>query len=513
MLATRAISAVRSIAAPLHRGAKGDTGGGDAGEFLAALDAASDPGGAIAGGATAGSVTAQSSGLLARRGPQRQVATTPAPAAPKTASEAADERSLHTGAVHDAADASDLATAPPEPTVSIQPAAAAPPRKAVPAHPADAPQNSGQTDGSVWTMAAQWGVDPALVLASGAPLASGALLAGNGSAAIGGLGGESAKTGDWALAPNRSGISSAAGAGDAKPAGDSADARIGDAPPFAGAVSVPPAGGDPVAGQLPATSVSAAIASSPGVPGGDAALSPLAQAEGSPLTDAAAAAFGATGTDRSRPSGTAVATSPTAVPATEPTAGSLPPVLVGADAGRGGRTGTPLGDITGSRVSVAIALTNTGIGEVQQAAAAPPVAASEATPDNGTTEVINQITSQLAGSLGAGKLDVVLRLHPPELGELNVRMQVDGRAVTAWFQSPAPQVQQALSQGMEQLQAGLANAGFSLTDAWIGGDAWRSRGGATASRPPRPLGDDEAAPATTNSAAAQGPAIGVSLYV
>jgi hypothetical protein len=73
--------------------------------------------------------------------------------------------------------------------------------------------------------------------------------------------------------------------------------------------------------------------------------------------------------------------------------------------------------------------------------------------------------------VGAGSRDVVMHLRPPELGDVTIRVAVSGHEVSAWFASPQPQVQNAISAAIGQLQTDLGNAGFSLSGAWVGGDA------------------------------------------
>jgi hypothetical protein len=152
-------------------------------------------------------------------------------------------------------------------------------------------------------------------------------------------------------------------------------------------------------------------------------------------------------------------------------------------------------------------------------AAAASVVAPVSSPQAGTAGagadaagLAEQVAHHVVGALGAGQLDVVLRLHPPELGELNVRIQVAGHEVSAWFDSPLPLVQQALSQGMGQLQAGLANAGYNLNAAWVGGDAWTPRG-RTAPLAPRPARIPGVAQTQPAHGTVSPVGAGVSLYV
>ncbi|HTW53845.1 MAG TPA: flagellar hook-length control protein FliK [Stellaceae bacterium] len=93
-------------------------------------------------------------------------------------------------------------------------------------------------------------------------------------------------------------------------------------------------------------------------------------------------------------------------------------------------------------------------------------------PDTGGSGAIaDQVAGQLARMVSNGTQEMVMRLHPPELGDLTVRVAVSGRDVSAWFVSPQPQVQHAISAALGQLQANLGNAGYNLNGAWVGGEA------------------------------------------
>ena len=70
----------------------------------------------------------------------------------------------------------------------------------------------------------------------------------------------------------------------------------------------------------------------------------------------------------------------------------------------------------------------------------------------------------------------MLQLHPPELGDLTVRVLLHGREVSAWFATPQIQVQQAISQAIGQLQTDLGSVGYNLASASIGADAWSPSG-------------------------------------
>jgi flagellar hook-length control protein FliK len=113
-----------------------------------------------------------------------------------------------------------------------------------------------------------------------------------------------------------------------------------------------------------------------------------------------------------------------------------------------------------------------------------------------------------------GGREVVLQLHPPELGELTVRVLVSGRDVSAWFGSQQIPVQQAINQAIGQLHADLGNAGYNLSGAWVGADASGSRQSDGRSFAP-PLRGTAARSSSQGSPAPPTPsaASGVSIYV
>jgi hypothetical protein len=109
---------------------------------------------------------------------------------------------------------------------------------------------------------------------------------------------------------------------------------------------------------------------------------------------------------------------------------------------------------------------------------------------------------------------MVMRLHPPELGALTVQVTVSGRDVSAWFTSPQPEVQNAISAGMGQLQTDLGNAGYNLNGAWVGADAsGAQRQSANPLAPPPSRTPGAAAFAAAPSAVARPSTSGLNIYV
>ncbi|HXC30272.1 MAG TPA: flagellar hook-length control protein FliK [Stellaceae bacterium] len=168
--------------------------------------------------------------------------------------------------------------------------------------------------------------------------------------------------------------------------------------------------------------------------------------------------------------------------ATQP---SLPAVDMGQSAMADG--GGAFASTTRDRFSPIAAATDTGDAAAATATAtvsggnSPALAAAAAatpalTPDPaGAGSMADQIAGHMARMLSNGTREVTMRLHPPELGDLTMRVAVNGRDVSAWFASPQPQVQAAISAALGQLQTDLGGAGYNLAGAWVGGDTSGAR--------------------------------------
>ena len=117
------------------------------------------------------------------------------------------------------------------------------------------------------------------------------------------------------------------------------------------------------------------------------------------------------------------------------------------------------------------AATVSGSGDTASAASATTTAVSSVADPGASGTISDQVATQLVQLVSSGSHDMVMRLHPPELGDLTVRVAISGRDVSAWFTSPQPQVQSAVSDAIGQLQTNLADAGYNLSGAWVGADA------------------------------------------
>ena len=164
------------------------------------------------------------------------------------------------------------------------------------------------------------------------------------------------------------------------------------------------------------------------------------------------------------PTETAQAIPPAA--ASEPGAGS-------GDAASGGqsreRFAPVAGAFDGARAAEAVALGAPS--EPAALANAPAAAAAPAAGVEAAATVASQVAGHVVRLVSSSSREMVMRLHPPELGEVTVRVVVNGRDVSAWFASPQPHVQTAIADGIGQLQAGLDNAGYHLNGAWVGAGA------------------------------------------
>jgi hypothetical protein len=129
-------------------------------------------------------------------------------------------------------------------------------------------------------------------------------------------------------------------------------------------------------------------------------------------------------------------------------------------------------------------------------------------------ELPQAATRHLVGAVENGPQEILLQLHPPELGELSIRVAVDGRDVMAWFASPHAAVQQVLSQTVGQLHAELGSAGYSLVGAWVGADASGAGEHSLSPLPQRERRKPETGIAEPTSATPQPPSSsGISVYV
>lgn len=200
----------------------------------------------------------------------------------------------------------------------------------------------------------------------------------------------------------------------------------------------------------------------------------------------------------------------------------MPPLQPAGWGGSGGGTGadgrdgdrfTQIFGATDVRNTDAAAALN-GADRIAAPALSPATATSAPVTADPANSVADQVSGQLVRLASSGSREMVMRLHPPELGDLTVRIAVNGRDVSAWFESPQTQVQAAITDGLGQLHADLGSAGYNLNGAWVGADASNARqqGSAPAVLPVRTAAEP---PGFTRSGTAIAPssALGMSIYV
>jgi hypothetical protein len=171
---------------------------------------------------------------------------------------------------------------------------------------------------------------------------------------------------------------------------------------------------------------------------------------------------------------------------------------------------------TPEAVGAGVALGGTGEATAFSAAstAAPTTNSDPTAVVAGPDQVPDQVAGQLVRMVSSGPREIVMRLHPPELGDLTLQVAVSGRDVTAWFETPQPQVQTAISQAIGQLQTDLGNAGYNLNGAWVGSNAAGSGQPQRRNSSPPPGPAHVAVPDTSAlSGGAAAPASGMSIYV
>lgn len=142
----------------------------------------------------------------------------------------------------------------------------------------------------------------------------------------------------------------------------------------------------------------------------------------------------------------------------------------------------------------------------------PPSLGSAFSPDQAPPGPIAEIGRRMLRTLDTGDQDISLRVHLPGFGDLDLRLVVAGHDVSAWFHSPQSSLQQAISQGLGQLQLDLAGAGYDLNRAWVGDNAWTPGSRSTAPAAVQQV-RGAVGPAPGKPVVTSGPIMGISIYV
>jgi Flagellar hook-length control protein FliK len=97
-------------------------------------------------------------------------------------------------------------------------------------------------------------------------------------------------------------------------------------------------------------------------------------------------------------------------------------------------------------------------------------------PANGVSDSFaDALANHVMSMVSTGGHEVTFQLQPPQLGEMTIRIAVQGRDVSTWFGAAQPQAQVAVGQALDQLRSDLAGAGLNLAGAWVGADTSNMR--------------------------------------
>lgn len=97
-------------------------------------------------------------------------------------------------------------------------------------------------------------------------------------------------------------------------------------------------------------------------------------------------------------------------------------------------------------------------------------------PGTGVSESFaDALANHVMSMVSTGGHEVTLQVQPPQLGEITIRIAVQGRDVSTWFGAAQPQAQVAVGQALDQLRSDLAGAGLNLAGAWVGADTSNMR--------------------------------------
>jgi flagellar hook-length control protein FliK len=107
------------------------------------------------------------------------------------------------------------------------------------------------------------------------------------------------------------------------------------------------------------------------------------------------------------------------------------------------------------------------MGKLESNPALSAVTSSEITTAFGKTDWNQAVNQKVVWMVGAGEQSATLTLNPPDLGPLQVVIQVDNQHVDTTFISDNPAVRQALEDGMSMLRDKMSESGMSLGQAQV----------------------------------------------
>lgn len=95
----------------------------------------------------------------------------------------------------------------------------------------------------------------------------------------------------------------------------------------------------------------------------------------------------------------------------------------------------------------------------------------------GSPGFADSLSQQVVWMAGKDAEMAELRLNPPELGPVSVRITVSGDEATAIFVSPIAEVRGAIEESLERLREALAGAGIALGDTSVSAESFSDRSG------------------------------------
>ena len=98
---------------------------------------------------------------------------------------------------------------------------------------------------------------------------------------------------------------------------------------------------------------------------------------------------------------------------------------------------------------------------------APAAASNSITPAFGKADWNQAINQKVLWMVGVSEQSATLTLNPPDLGPLQVVIQVDNQHVDTTFISDNPEVRQALEDGMQMLRDKMSESGIQLGNAHV----------------------------------------------
>jgi len=108
-------------------------------------------------------------------------------------------------------------------------------------------------------------------------------------------------------------------------------------------------------------------------------------------------------------------------------------------------------------------------------AAATTVASLTVSAPVGSPDFADALSQQVVWMTGKDAEVAELRLNPPELGPVQVRITVSGDEASAVFVSPVSEVRTAISDSLDRLRESLAGAGISLGEASVSAESFQDR--------------------------------------